>query len=58
MVYLAIYLKLEACGQRVLPDNSISNGQKLAKMPKLKTLKCDILGNFQTICDIAVFEND
>ena len=58
MVYLAIFLKLEACGQRVLPDNSISNGQKLAKMPKLKTLKCDILGNFQTICDITVFEND
>ena len=42
MVYLAIFLKLEAYGQRVLPDNSNSNGQKLAKMQKLKTLKCDI----------------
>ena len=32
---LAIFLKPEACDQRVLPDSSISKGQKMGKKPKL-----------------------
>ena len=47
--------KSEACGQTVLPDRSLSIGQKLVKMPKFK---CDILSNFQTLWivrDITIY---
>ena len=39
-----------ACGQTVLPDRSLSIGQKLAEITKLETLQSDILSNFQTMC--------
>ena len=42
----------------MIPDNSISKRQKIVKNAKLKQLKCDILGNFQTLCDVTVFENN
>ena len=42
--------KPEICGQTVLPDRSISIGQKLVENAKIENLKCDILGDFQTLC--------
>ena len=45
------FLKPEACGQTVLPDSSILIGQKLAENIKTQKLKCDILGDFQTLCN-------
>ena len=42
-------LKAETCSQTVLPDKSLLVEQKW-KMPK-KIIKCDILGNFQTLCE-------
>ena len=41
--------KSGACGQIVLPDSSILNGQKKCKMAKYKR-KCYILINFQALC--------
>ena len=42
--------KPEACGQTELPDRSISIGQKLVENAKIERFKCDILGDFQTLC--------
>ena len=43
------FRKPEACGQTVLPDRSVSIGQKLVENAKIKKFKCDILSNFQTM---------
>ena len=50
MVNLVEFLKSEACGQTVLPDRSVLKGQKLVENAKIKKFKCDILGDFQTLC--------
>ena len=50
MVNLASFWKPEAFGQTVLPDRSILKGQKLVENDKIEKLKCDILGDFQTLC--------
>ena len=41
--------KPEACGQTVLPDRSLLIGQKSVENAKIPKLKCDILGDFQTL---------
>ena len=38
------------CGQTVLPDRSVLIGQKLVENAKVRKVKCDILGDFQTLC--------
>ena len=50
MVNLKSFWKPATCGQTVLPDRSFSITQKLAKNAKIKQFKCDILGDFQTLC--------
>ena len=50
MVDLASFWKPEACGQTVLPDRSVLIGQKLVEKAKIQKFKCDILGDFQTLC--------
>ena len=50
MVILASFWKTEACGQTVLPDRSLLIGQKLVEKAKIEKSKCDILGDFQTLC--------
>ena len=50
MVNLASFWKPEACGQTVLPGRSVLIGQKLVENAKMQTFKCDILGDFQTLC--------
>ena len=40
----------EACGQTESPDRSVIIGQKLVENAKIPKFKCDILGNFQTLC--------
>ena len=47
---LAIFLKAEACGQKVLPDRPIMIGQKLVENAKMEKFKWDILRNFQSFC--------
>ena len=50
---LASFWKSKACGQTVLPDRSILYGRKLMENlenAKIEKLKCDILGDFQTLC--------
>ena len=37
-------------GQLVSLDRLILNGQKLMKNAKIQNLKCDIFGDFQTLC--------
>ena len=37
------------CGQTELPDRSVLIGQKLVKNVKIENLKCDILGDLQTL---------
>ena len=49
MVDLATFWKTETCGQTVLPDRSILTGQKLMENAKIEKLRCDILGDFQTL---------
>ena len=44
------FWKTEACGQTVLPNRSILIGQKLMENAKIEKFKCDILGDFQTLC--------
>jgi len=34
----------------VLPDRSVLIGQKLVENAKMPKFKCDILGDFQTMC--------
>ena len=40
----------EVCGQTVFPDRSIVIGQKMMENAKIEKLKCNILGDFQTLC--------
>ena len=54
MLNLASFLKREPCGQTVLQDRSILKGQKLVENAKIKKIKWDILGDFQTMCAIKV----
>ena len=35
----------------MLPDMSVLIGQKLVENAKIEKFKCDILGNFQTLCN-------
>ena len=51
MVILTSFWKPEACGQTVLPDTSILIGQKLVENDKIKKIKWDFLGDFQTLCE-------
>ena len=37
----------------MLPDRSVFIGQKLMKNAKIQKFKCDILSNFQTMCQDA-----
>ena len=48
---MASFWKPEACGQTVLPDRSVLIGQKLVENAKIQNFKCDILSNFQTMCE-------
>ena len=57
MVYFGTFLKPEFCGQTVLPDRSILKGQKLVENAKMEKLKCDILGDFQTLCKMFVIKH-
>ena len=50
MLILVSFWKLEAWGQTVLPDRSVLIGQKLVENAKIQKFKCDILGDFQTMC--------
>ena len=43
MVHFGEFLKT------VLPDRSVLIGQKLVENAKIQKLKCDILGDFQTM---------
>ena len=52
MSILASFRKPEACGQVVLPDRSVLIGQKLVENAKIEKFKCDILGDFQTLCKL------
>ena len=47
--FLRVFWKIEACGQTVLPEMSISKGQKLMENAKIINSKCDILSKFQTM---------
>ena len=51
MVYFGEHLKTKAFGQTVLPDMSLLIGQKFVENAKIEKLKCDILDDFQTLCD-------
>ena len=53
---LASFWKPEACGQTVLPDRSLLIGQKLVENAKIKTFKCDILSNYQTMWTCFVYK--
>ena len=43
---LAIFRKLKACSQTVLPDRLLLKGQKNGEKFKVEKLKCNILSNF------------
>ena len=45
-----VFLKPEACGQTELPDRLALIGQKLVENAKIEKFKCDVLGDFQTLC--------
>ena len=45
MVNFGEFLKLEACGQTVLPDRSLLIGTKLVENGKIQKFKCDILSD-------------
>ena len=45
----------KACGQTVLPDRSLTMGQKLVENAKIQNFKCDTLSNFQTLCFIFLW---
>ena len=42
----------------MLPDRSILVGQKLAENAHIGKFKCDILGDFETLCDAIVCNRD
>ena len=44
---LASFWKSKACGQTVLPDKSVSIGQKLVENAKIQKFKWDILDYFK-----------
>ena len=44
------FFKPKACDQTELPDKSVLIGQKLVENAKIDKFKCDILGDFQTLC--------
>ena len=46
---LASFCRTKVSGQTVLPDRSILIGQKLVESAKIQNIKCDILGDFQTM---------
>ena len=46
-----VFENLKLGGQTVLPDRSVLIGQKLVEKAKIQELKCDILGDFQTLCE-------
>ena len=51
---MASFWKSEACGQTVLPEKSVLIGQKLVENAKIQNFKCDILSNFQTMCQYNI----
>ena len=55
MVHFGEFWKPEACGQTVLPDRSVLLGQRLVKNAKIEKFKCDILGDFQTLCKMFIY---
>ena len=44
--------KPEASGHTVLPDMLSLIGQKLVENAEIQKFKCDILGDFQTLCNV------
>ena len=54
MANLASFWKPETSGQTVLPDRSILLRQKLLENAKIEKFKCDILGDFQTLCRVLL----
>ena len=50
MVNFGDFWKPDGWGKTVLPDRSILKGQKLLENGKIHKFKCDILGNFKTLC--------
>ena len=50
MVHFGEFWESEACGQTVVPDRSILIRQKLVENAIIQNFKCDILGDFQTLC--------
>ena len=44
-------VSLSFCSQTVLPERSILIGRKLLENAKIEKLKCDILDDFQTLCE-------
>ena len=49
MVNLASFWQTEATFQTVLPDRQLLIEQKMLESAKIEKLKCDILGDFQTL---------
>ena len=47
------FLKPKACGQTVLPVMAILTRKKLIENAKIEKIKCDILGDFQTMCHLV-----
>ena len=45
------FRKLDADGQSLLPDRLLLIRQKLVKDAKMENSQCDILSNFQTLCE-------
>ena len=56
MVNLEGFQKPELCSQTVLPDKSVLIGQQLMEKDKIQKFKCDILGDFQTVCECVLKE--
>ena len=50
MLNLASFSQTEATTQTVLPDRRLLIGQKWLENAKIQKFKCDILGDFQTLC--------
>ena len=52
MIFIEFW-KPEDCSQTVLPDRSILLGQKFVEKCPKKINKCDILSDFQTMCNMS-----
>ena len=50
MLNLASFSQTEATTQTVLPDRRLLIGQKWLENAKIQKFKCDILGDFETLC--------